>query len=79
MGWIPKVLEVDDPDEKANDADDFGKHVAKIIQLAFEGCLLVDSRRNRLVYIADGRLLTSGHHNGLGAAINNSSPLGDIK
>ena len=42
VGWIPEVLEVDDPDENTNDTDYFGEHVAKIIQLAFEGRLLVD-------------------------------------
>ena len=42
VGWVPEVLEVDDPDEDTNDGDDFGKHVTKIVQLAFEGRLLVD-------------------------------------
>ena len=44
MGWIPEVLEVNDPDKDANNAYDLGEHITKIIQLAFEGCFLVDPR-----------------------------------
>lgn len=39
---IPEVLEVDEPNENTNGTDYFGKHVAKIIELALEGRLLVD-------------------------------------
>jgi len=42
VGWIPKVSEVDDPDEDADDADHFSEHVTKVVQLAFKGGLLVD-------------------------------------
>jgi hypothetical protein len=75
MGWIPEVLEVDDPDEDTDDADDFGEHVTKVIQLAFERCLLVYLRRDGLVDITNGRPLAGKDHDSLGIAIHNGSPL----
>ena len=79
VGWVPEVPEVDNPDEDANDGDDFSEHVAKVIQLAFKGRLLAYLGRDRLVDIADGCLLTGKDHDGLGIAIYNSSSLGERK
>ena len=41
VGWIPEILVVDSPDEDTDDTNDLGEYVTKVIQLAFERCLLV--------------------------------------
>jgi hypothetical protein len=79
MGRIPEVPEVDNPNEDTNDGDNFGEHVTKVVQLAFKRSLLAYLRYDRLVNIANGCLLTGKYHDGLGTAIDDGSPLGEIK
>jgi len=79
VGWIPEVPEVDDPDEDTNDTDDFGKHISKVIQLAFKRCLLIDLRCNGLVDITNGCLLAGKDYDGLGVTIHNGRSLGERK
>lgn len=55
---IPEVPEVDEPHEDADDRYDLGEHVSKVIQLALQRSLFADLRRNGLVNVADGRVLT---------------------
>lgn len=79
VGWIPEVSEIDNPNEDTNDGDNFGEHVAKVIQLAFKRCLLVYLGCDGLVNIANGRLLTGKDYDGLGTTVHYSSPLGELR
>ena len=79
MGWIPEVPEVDDPDEDTNDGDNFGEHVTKVVQLAFKRSLLIYLRSDRLVNIANGRLLAGKDHDSLSTTIDDGGSLGEIK
>ena len=58
MRRVPEVPEVHYPDEHADDGNDFREHVAKVIELALQGGLLADLRRDGLVNVTNGRLLT---------------------
>ena len=59
---IPEVPEVDEPNEDADGRDDLGEHVSKVIQLALQRSLFADLRRNGLVNVTDGRVLTCKNH-----------------
>ena len=75
MGWVPEVPEVDDPNEDTDDGYNFGEHVTKVIQLAFERSLLAYLGSDGLVDITDGCPLTGKDHDGPGISIHNSSSL----
>ena len=79
VGRIPEVLEINDPDENTNDRNNFGECVAKVIQLAFKGCLLIYLGCDGLVNITNGRLLTGKDYDGLSATIHDSGPLGELR
>ena len=79
MGWIPEVPEVNDPDEDTNNGDNFGEHVTKVVQLAFKRSLLIYLRSDRLVNIANGRLLAGKDYDSLSTTIDDGGSLGEIK
>jgi len=58
MCGIPEVSNVDEPHEDADDRDDLCEHVTEVVQLTLQGGLFANLRRNGLVNVADGRILT---------------------
>ena len=75
MRRIPEVPHVDEPYEDTNTRNDLREHVSKIVQLALQRSLLTDLRGNRLVDIADGRILTGENNDGARAPINDCCTL----
>jgi len=75
MRRIGKVTDIDKPDEDANDSDDLGEHVSKIVKFAFERGLLGDLGSNRLVNIANRSFLAGVDDDGLGISIDDSGTL----
>ena len=58
MGRIPKVPEVDEPYEDADDRDNLREHVSEIIQFTLQRSLFADLGRDGLVNVTDGGVLT---------------------
>jgi hypothetical protein len=50
---IPEVANVDDPDENADDGDDLGECVTKVVELTLQRRLLADLRADALVDVAN--------------------------
>lgn len=69
MRRVPEVPEVDEPDEDTDDADHLCEQVAKVIQLALQGGLFADLRRDGLVNIANSCTLAGVHDDGACAAV----------
>jgi hypothetical protein len=72
---IPEVSEIDEPHEDADDRDDLGEHVSEVIKLAFQRSLFADLRRNGLVNVADGRVLTGKNNDSARVPIHNCCAL----
>ena len=58
MRGIPEVPDVDEPHEDADNRDDLGEHISKLIQLSLQRSLFANLRRYGFVNVADGRVLT---------------------
>ena len=69
------MTDIDKPDEDANDSDDLGEHITKIIEFTFERGLLGDLGSNRLVNIANRSFLAGVDDDGLGSSIDDSGTL----
>jgi hypothetical protein len=69
MRGVPEVAYVDEPYENTNGRDNLRELVSKLIQLAFQGSFLTDLRGNRLVDVANGRVLTRKNDNSACAPI----------
>ena len=75
MTRVGKVAEVDDPDEDADDGNDLGQLLAKVVDLLLERRLFADLRADRGVNVADGSLRSSSHDKRLRFAGNNCRTL----
>lgn len=75
MAGVGEVAEVDDPDENADDGDNLGKKVSKVINLLLEGSLLANLGRDGRVDVADGRRGSGGRDDGARGTINNGRSL----
>ena len=75
MRGMPEVPEVDKPHEDADNRDDLGEHVSKVIQLALQRSLFANLRRNGLVNVADGRILTRKNNDSARAPAHNCCAL----
>jgi hypothetical protein len=69
------VPNVDEPHEDADDRDDLCEHVTEVVQLTLQGSLFADLRRNGLVNVTDGRILTCEDGDRAGAAIDDGCTL----
>lgn len=58
MRRIPKVPEVDEPYQDADDRNNLREHVSKIIQFTLQRGLFADLGRDGLVNVTDGGVLT---------------------
>ena len=59
MRLIPEMINVDEPNQRADNRDNFRKHVAKVIQFAFERGLLGDLGRDGMVNISNSSTRTN--------------------
>ena len=57
---IVEVAHIHEPDEDANDGNDFGEEVSEIVDLLLEGSLLADLRRDGLVDVPKSGESTGG-------------------
>lgn len=62
------------PDDNADDCDDFCEHIAKIIQLLLERRGLRNLRRDALVDATNGSVASDEYDHGGGVAGDNSCP-----
>ena len=56
MAGVVEMLDVDEPDDGANNGDDLGQHVAKVVQLLLQRSGLRYLRRDVLVDVANRRV-----------------------
>src|ERR1700722_8623042 len=75
MCRVPEMTNVDEPDEDTYDGYNLRKHVAKIVEFVFQGCLLANLRSDGLVDIANCRTLTGENDDGLRTTVNDSGAL----
>ena len=75
MARVGKVAEVDDPDEDADDGNDLGQLLAKVVDLLLQRCLFADLRADRGVNVADGSLRSGSHNKRLRFAGNDGRAL----
>ena len=61
VGRVPEVTNVDEPHENADDSDNFSESVAEVVEFTLQRRLLRYLGRDRLVNVANGRLLTREH------------------
>lgn len=69
MRGIPEIAEVDEPDKDADDGNDFGEHVTKVVQFLLERRLLFNLLRDRLMNVAYRSLGSSIDDNCSGPSI----------
>jgi len=69
------VANIDDPDENADDRDNFREHLTKVVEFTLERCLLADLRGDGLMNATNGSPLTSMNDNGSGDTIHNGGSL----
>ena len=77
MGRVRKVANVDDPDENADDRDDFCEHLTEVVEFTFEGRLLTDLGGDGLVNVANGGPLAGMNDNRSRDTIHNGRSLNE--
>jgi hypothetical protein len=77
MAWVPKMTNVHEPNENADDSDNLGQHVSKIIKPSFQRGLLGDLRGDGLVDVSNGGTLASIHNDSLRLSVNDTRTLGN--
>jgi hypothetical protein len=66
MAGVVEVGNVDKPNQNADDGDDLGQAVAKVVQLLLQRSGLGDLSGDALVNVANGRVRASQDDNGPG-------------
>lgn len=69
------MTNVHEPNENADDSDNLGQHVSKIIEPSFQWGLLRDLRGDRLVNVSDGGTLASIHDDSQRLSVNDTGAL----
>lgn len=72
---IPEMTEVNQPHENANDGDNLGEHITKIIEFALERCFFTDLGRDRLVNMTNCSAFAGQNYDSLCTSANNSRTL----
>lgn len=75
MHWVVEVTDVDDPHSYADDGDDLGQLLAKLIQLLLQGCLILLSGSHLVSDLAYLSIYTSGNNHTHGLSRCNVSAL----
>lgn len=75
MGRVVEVANVDEPDENADDTDDLGQGISKVVQLALERCLFTGLRRDGFVNCTDGGVRSGEDDQGFACTIDDSCTL----
>ena len=68
MAGVVEVGDVDQPNGNADDSDNLGEAVTKVVQLLLQGSGLGDLGGNALVNVTNGGVRSSQHDNSLGAS-----------
>jgi hypothetical protein len=72
---IPEMAEINKPYEDANNRDDFGEHVTKVIEFTLERCLFANLGRYGLVNMADCGAFAGQDYDGFRATTDNGRAL----
>ena len=75
MCGVSEVTDVDEPYENANNGDNLGKHVTKVVEFALEWSLFADLRRDGFVNVSNSSSLTSVDNDCSCASVNHCSTL----
>ena len=76
MYGVVEVADVDEPDGHADEGDDLGELLPKLIQLLLEGCSLLLRRYHLISDLANFSVNASCHHHSHGFASSNVCALG---
>lgn len=72
---VPEVTDIHKPDQNADNSDDLGEHVTKVVEFPLQWSLLANLRADRLVDVANSSLLSGENDNRSALAIDDRSAL----